>query len=135
MVKGYKKGQKVRLSSNFNSIEFDCQCIYRTCKETLIDEALIIGLEAMRLLSGPIEILSGFRCMDHNADIGGAETSQHMLGKAADCKSISGYKGNLMAQYAEEVPVFKKGGIGIYPNFAHVDTRKGPARWSFPLGC
>jgi hypothetical protein len=43
------------------------------------------GLEAVQALLGhPIEVSSGYRCAELNAAVGGAGTSQHMQGLAAD---------------------------------------------------
>jgi hypothetical protein len=46
---------------------------------------LAMGLEQVcALLGAPIEISSGYRCPELNAAVGGAGTSQHMEGLAAD---------------------------------------------------
>jgi zinc D-Ala-D-Ala carboxypeptidase len=43
------------------------------------------GLEQVQTLTGfPLEIASGYRCPELNARIGGARTSQHTRGQAAD---------------------------------------------------
>jgi len=43
------------------------------------------GLEQVRALVGfPLEISSGYRCPELNARVGGARTSQHTRGEAAD---------------------------------------------------
>lgn len=73
--------------------------------------------------------------MEHNAEVGGKQDSQHMFGKAADCQSLKGYSGPAMARYAEQVPRFSAGGVGVYKDFCHVDTRGYRARWSAPLSC
>lgn len=46
---------------------------------------LVEALEVIRLLDGqPLRIVSGYRTSDHNADVGGAAHSQHLVGAAAD---------------------------------------------------
>ncbi len=46
---------------------------------------LATGLENVRALLGhPMRVDSGFRCTELNAAVGGAKTSAHMLGYAAD---------------------------------------------------
>ncbi len=43
------------------------------------------GLEQVRMLTGfPLEISSGYRCPELNSRVGGAKTSQHTRGQAAD---------------------------------------------------
>jgi hypothetical protein len=43
------------------------------------------GLEQVRMLIGlPLEISSGYRCPELNMHVGGAKTSQHTKGQAAD---------------------------------------------------
>ena len=41
-------------------------------------------LEPVRDLTGPLRVSSGYRCPELNAAIGGAKTSRHMAGLAAD---------------------------------------------------
>ena len=135
MTTTYQKGKKVSISEHFKSTDFDCKCTRESCLDTIIDDDLIESLEDFWALSQAFYIDSGFRCMEHNEEVKGAPNSQHLLGKAADCRSKLSYNGNLMARMAEDVDRFKKGGIGIYPNFVHVDVRQGPARWSLPIQC
>jgi Peptidase M15/Putative peptidoglycan binding domain len=50
-----------------------------------VDRALVRGLERYRRLLGkPVPIVSGYRDPAHNAAVGGARTSQHLFGNAAD---------------------------------------------------
>lgn len=113
------------LSKNFSRSEFECSC----CGESLMDNALIIGLQELRDMVGlPIYINSGFRCPAHNTEVGGALDGQHPLGKATDI-TIPALSVLEMYVKAERIYVFRNGGIGIYPNFIHVDTRDSYARW------
>jgi len=71
-----------RLSANFHSNEFTCHC---TCGICLVDTELVIVCERVRSLAGePVSIVRGYSCPQHNAKIGGAELSRHMMGTAAD---------------------------------------------------
>ncbi len=131
MVILYTKGIQTAISTHFTTRDFDCHCKRLDCKDTLIEENLIIALEELWALAGDFEISSGYRCPDHNKEIGGVKNSQHSLGNAADCKSKK-LVGKEMAKLAELVPFFHLGGIGTYPTFAHCDVRKnGAARWNF----
>lgn len=84
-----------------------------------------------------IGVNSWYRSPSYNNKIGGAKLSQHMSGKATDI-TVAVNGGRLhprkVAELAESVPAFRKGGIGWYDaahgNFTHVDHRgDGPARW------
>ncbi len=47
-------------------------------------------LEKIRIVYGkPIIVTSGYRCPKLNNVVGGAKTSQHVLGQAADIRSVS----------------------------------------------
>lgn len=129
MVQTFAKGLSVPLTEHFASTDFDCHCRRPACELTLIDPALPPALETLWAITGPFKIDSGFRCEKHNEEIGGAPSSQHTQGRAADCKSLVGKSGIEMAAAAELVPQFHNGGIGIYFAFAHLDTRDGKARW------
>jgi len=117
----------VKLSKNFDSTEFACP----HCKAEHIEPALVTALQQLRDKVGhPISILSGYRCVQHNKDEGGAKDSQHIVGKAADvtCPAIPLSD---LYDWATTIPDFMDGGIGVYPKerFIHVDVRNKPARW------
>lgn len=42
----------------------------------------------------PIQVTSGYRCPELNRAVGGSNTSQHVLGEAADIKAVPGTKSN-----------------------------------------
>lgn len=115
------------LSEHFSENEMRC----RHCSACEVDMRLITALEELRALVGPLHILSGYRCPEHNKRVGGAPKSEHVLGRAAD---VVATKVGLRELYeaALKVPAFKSSGIGIYPDegFVHVDVaRSKPARW------
>ena len=124
-VKTYTKGNKVQLSKNFTSTEFDCHgngC----CSSTKVDSKLVDYLQKIRDHFGKaVSINSGYRCSKHNASVGGASRSNHMDGEAADIR-ISGVTPIEVARYAESIGIL---GIGVYSWGVHVDTRTSKYFW------
>lgn len=121
------------VSPHFTWAELGCRC--GRCGPTPLSVrrrliTLVAGLEALRRLAGaPLHVTSAYRCPVHNQAVGGVPNSQHTQGTAVDLTSKR-YTPAQLAALAEQVPAFKRGGIGIYPGFTHVDTRTtGPARW------
>ena len=119
-------------SQHFTRRELDCHCGCDTPPHVAKNLAnLALSLESLRTRLGgvPLHVNSGYRCPAYNERIGGAKESQHMLGKAADLsgKTVSPAK---IAQAAEYIGAVKKGGIGRYKYFTHVDIRDGAARWN-----
>lgn len=80
-----KKGQPTA-SEFFSYGEFACQCRgkYTDCRRIRVHRELLLGLNGYRRAAGPTEIVSGYRCVRHNAAVGGASSSQHVYGAAAD---------------------------------------------------
>lgn len=115
------------LSPHFNRSEFRCKC---GCGGDSIDYGTLQLLENIRGHFGvPLVINSAFRCVNHNRAVGGASSSQHLFGRAADIR-LNGITPTVVANYVENGPLNGKGGVGRYNSFTHVDTRtKGPARW------
>ena len=95
---------------------------------TAVSEDLIEGLQALRDAVGPLAVLSGFRCVEHNRAVGGRADSMHLLGVAADVSHdrLTRYE---LARAAERIAVFRDGGIGRYRGWIHVDARGHKARW------
>lgn len=128
-----------QLSPHFKANEFACAC----CKEYRIAIDVLEGLERAREMAGtPLAVArttltssvnpggSGYRCPAHNARVPGASpTSNHMKGTAADVSVPSKIlTPKQLAAIMEQIPVFRDGGIGIYPTFVHVDNGRR-RRW------
>jgi len=118
------------LSKNFNRSEFACRGEKCCGGSAPVDPVLVEALQDLRdRVKQPIHITSGFRCIKHNAAIGGAEDSQHTLGKAADVRVV-GMSPVDLAEAAKKVRAFANGGIGLYGAWVHLDVRSdGPVRW------
>ena len=129
-----KDGAK-QLAPGFKVREFRCR---DGSDVVMIDESLVMLLQCIREHFGkPITITSGYRTAAHNAAVGGAKSSQHLLGRAADFY-VEGVPVATVAAYAETL-LPGRGGIGRYPKDAkhpkrmtgwvHIDTRTNKSRW------
>ena len=121
-----------QLSPGFRVREFVC----KGSDVVLIDDELVVLLQCIREHFGkPITITSGYRTAAHNAAVGGAKSSQHLLGRAADIQ-VQGVSVEDVAAYAESL-MPDWGGVGRYPvkagrakGWVHVDTRPNKSRWT-----
>jgi hypothetical protein len=121
----YKKGNAIKLSSNFKTTELDCKGT-KCCSNTLIDKQLVIYLQKIRNhFNKPVIINSGYRCAVHNKAVGGARYSKHIQGKAADIV-VKGVNPKEVAKYCEAIGIQ---GIGLYETFVHIDTRSKKSFW------
>ena len=121
-----------RLAPDFKVRELRCRDGTDT---VMVDEALTVVLQCIREHFGKaVTITSGYRTAAHNAAVGGAKSSQHLLGRAADIR-VEGVSVEDVAAYAESL-MPDWGGVGRYPikagratGWVHVDTRADKARW------
>ena len=124
-IKTYKKGDGVKVASNFRAREFDCQgkgC----CTHTPIDEKLVNYLQQIRTHFGKPVHITAYRCNIYNAKVANAApNSYHIYGRAADFH-IDGVSAEEIAKYAESIGIK---GIGLYDTFVHIDTRESKSFW------
>ncbi len=121
------------LSKNISRKEITCHC---GCGTDNISPVFVAAAQQFRNLAGrPVIFVSGCRCPEHNRKVGGEKNSFHLAtetleGRAGDVRA-PGLNLREMYQLALQVPAFKNGGIGIYPeqNFIHLDVRGQMARW------
>ena len=122
-----------QLSPAFKVREFRCR---DGSDAIMIDQTLVVLLQAIREHFGkPATITSGYRTAAHNTAVGGAKSSQHLLGRAADIQ-VQDTDPLAVAAYAESLmPGW--GGVGRYPvkpgrarGWVHVDTRPNKSRWT-----
>ena len=110
---------------HFKRREFACQC---GCGLDVVDFELATILDDVRThFMQPVSVTSGCRCAEHNKSIGGASTSKHITGKAADIQ-VKGIKPLYVYNYiANKYP--DTYGIGLYKSWIHIDSREQKARW------
>ena len=134
MIRQYsvaKDGNR-RLAPDFKVRELRCRDGTDT---VMVDEVLTVVLQCIREYFGKaVTITSGYRTAAHNAAVGGAKSSQHLLGRAADIR-VQGVSVEQLAAYAGSL-LPDTGGVGRYPvkagrakGWVHVDTRADKARW------
>lgn len=124
---------------HFPESEFRCHCQACETKEmtTEVQEnltRLTATLERLRdVLAQPIIITSGYRCVEHNKQIGGAHDSTHLKGLAADIR-VSGHNGESLLALMKDLikhGLLPDGGLGVYkayPRIVHYDLGR-PRRW------
>lgn len=114
------------LSKDFNREEFTCKC---GCGLDTVDAETLFVLQLLRdHFNAKVTILSGCRCEEHNAFVGGSDGSWHIKCRASDFW-IEGVEPKLVVKWLESnYP--DKYGIGLYSNFTHLDTRHFKARWN-----
>lgn len=120
----------------FTREEFRCQCGGKYCNgfpAEMAEETVRLADEIRRRAGAPLNVNSGVRCKQHNADVGGVWNSLHLTGQAIDLAPIGG---NILAtrlqEIAEQVQAEKmpgRGGLGRYDWGVHIDNGKY-SRWN-----
>ena len=105
---------------------------YFTDEETKgMDPGVVFGLENARGICGfPIKMTSGYRSLEHNAEIGGVPFSAHTKGLAADLEAPVGQFEREKLIWALGLSGFKR--IELCPRHIHVDLdaqKECPCCW------
>lgn len=116
-----------KLSVYFNRSEFACK---DGCGFDTVDAKLLEILRRLREYYGvPVSINSACRCKEHNKEVGGQPSSQHLKGKAADIVVKEKDPAEIASKLEEWYP--DTCGIGRYGTFTHIDCRSEKARWDY----
>ncbi len=76
-------------TKNFKVSEFAC----KHCGENKIDQRVLNMAQEIRdYLGVPVRVNSGYRCEEHNANVGGVKGSKHTKGLACDLSCSLGAK-------------------------------------------
>ena len=120
----------------FRREEFRCQCGGKYCNgfpAEPVEETVRLADEIRRRAGVPLNVNSGVRCKQHNADVGGVWNSLHLTGQAIDLAPIGGnISAARLQEIAEQVQAEKlpgRGGLGRYDWGVHVDNGKY-SRWN-----
>ena len=129
MSKTYEYSDNTQLSPHFNVKEFRCKCGKE--HETLISDELIEKLEKLyaALNCSQIIVTSGYRCEQHDKNVGGNGRGQHTLGNAADicCYGQDGQpiSSKIVCCKAQDIGFKGIANITAAYQYTHVDVRTG----------
>ena len=108
-------------TTHFKPEEFACHC---GCGQNHVSEKLMSMLEVARSIYGaPMSILSGFRCPQHNAAVGGTPSSAHLSGEAVDILCTTSSDRFYMLKALLSVG-FNRIGISFNGGFIHADISR-----------
>lgn len=115
----------------FTREEFRCQCRGKYCNgfpAEPVEETVRLADEIRRRAGVPLNVNSGVRCKQHNADVGGVWNSLHLTGQAVDLAPIGGnVSAARLQEIAEQVQAEtmpNRGGLGRYDWGVHIDNGK-----------
>lgn len=117
------------VSRSFKRREFACKdgCGLGLGDGEINSELIEVIQDVRDHFGEPIVISSGLRCQKHNARVGGAPKSQHLLGTAADLRIAKVAPAKVYEYLNAKYP--DKYGVGRYDTFTHIDVRPTKARW------
>jgi hypothetical protein len=114
------------LSPHFSKSELAC----RHCGQLKVEKRLLHALEELRKLAGkPIVVHDGYRCVNHNQEVGGVTDSEHTRGMAADV-DIPGLSLQQMYELALQVPAFVRAESALMTADSCTWMRMKCSRWA-----
>lgn len=117
-----------KITEHFSWPEAVCRCCGRVPSHAaVINTAQWLELVRHALGDRPMHINSWARCERHNALIGGAANSLHMLGWAVDITHRAMMPSQVQEKclrLQEEDGPAQVGGVGRYHSFTHIDRGK-----------
>lgn len=110
----------------FKLSEFDC----KETGENRMQKEFLNRLDDLRHYCGfPFVITSGYRSVNHSAEVNKSKGGTHTQGIAADIKVSNGLQRIEIVSKALELGFT---GIGVAKGFVHVDTRnETPVMWTY----
>lgn len=127
MSKTYDFNDTTQLSPHFNISEFRCKCGKE--HETLNSQELVEKLEKLftALKCSKIIVTSGYRCEQHDKNVGGSGSGQHTLGNAADIccygQDEQPISSKIVCQKAQDIGFTGIANITAAYIYTHVDVR------------
>lgn len=100
----------------FDIEEFSC---FHCGDNQMVEEFLLMLDDARGFAGVPFKITSGYRCQQHNANVGGVASSSHTRGYAADIACPTGHHRFKIINGLLEAGFTR---IGIASDFIHVDN-------------
>ncbi|MBR5361793.1 MAG: hypothetical protein IK134_00500 [Oscillospiraceae bacterium] len=132
MIKTYQYNDNIQLSEHFNSKEFRCKC--GKPHEYKVSETLVNNLEVLfgKLDCSKIIVTSGYRCVQHDKNVGGSGSGQHVEGTASDicCYDKDGkpIDSRLVCCKAQDIGFKGIANINMSYQYTHVDMRQN-GKW------
>lgn len=108
------------MTPHFKEREFDCRCSRCNVTGHAMHVPFVERLERARVAARlPFVITSGARCEEHNAAVGGKDSSSHLRGWAADIACRDALSRWRIVSSLIEAGFHR---IGIAATFVHVDA-------------
>ena len=132
MIKKFESGDKSQLSPHFNVQEFKCKCGKE--HEILLSMELVDKLEKLysALNCSKIIVTSGYRCTNHDKNVGGSGSGQHTKGNAADIccynQNEQPISSKTVCCKAQDIRFSGIANITTEYKYTHVDVRTG-SKW------